>query len=253
MLSGRDRDHVTVVREVDAPRLLEEGGGVRGQERLTLADPDDERRLAPSADEQVGMIGVNGDEREVALHLPVRLADSLDEVAVVVALDQVGNGLGVGLGGKRVTLALEAGLELAVVLNDAVQDDGELVVVTAGQRMRVCLRDGAVRRPARVSETRDRTGLPAAGLRLQLVERTDGAGVLEVAVGEERNTGRVVAPVLEAREAGEQERLTRPVADVPDDPAHSGLLHHVGVMHPRNTTSPAWPPAAPPTINRAPC
>ena len=150
----RDRDDVAVVREVDATRLGEEGGGVRGQERLAVTDADDERRLEARADEQVGMVGVDGHEREVALHLAERLAHGLDEVAVVVALDQMRDGLGVGLGGKGVALAFEPVLELAVVLDDAVEHDREAGVVAAGQRMRVRLRDGAVRRPARVSEAR---------------------------------------------------------------------------------------------------
>ena len=41
-------------------------------------------------------------------------------------------------------------------------------------------------------------------------ERPDGARVLERAVGEERDAGRVVAAVLEALEPGEQQLLTRP-------------------------------------------
>ena len=56
------------------------------------------------------MVGVDGDEREVALHLVVRLADRLDEVAGVVALDQVRDGLGVGLRREDVALGLEARL-----------------------------------------------------------------------------------------------------------------------------------------------
>ena len=64
-----DRDDVAVGGEVHAARLGEEGRGVRGQEGLSVADADDERRLAPRADEQVRMVGVDGDEGEMALHL----------------------------------------------------------------------------------------------------------------------------------------------------------------------------------------
>ena len=95
---GRDLDDVAVVRELDAPRLAQEGGGVRGEEHLALADPDDERRLVARCDEHVGVVVVDDDEGEVALELVERAPDGLGEVAVVMALDQVDDGLRVGLG-----------------------------------------------------------------------------------------------------------------------------------------------------------
>ena len=251
---GRDRDDVAVGGKVHATRLGQEGGGVRGQERLAVADADDERRLAPRADEQVGMVGVDGDEGEMALHLLVRLRDGLDEVAAVVALDQVRDGLGVGLGGERVPVVLEAGPQLAEVLDDAVEDDGQLGVVAACQRMRVRLRDGAVRRPARVPESGDRgRGVVAGGALLQLGQGADGAGVLERAVGEQRDPRRVVAPIFEALQPGQQQVLARPPADVPDDPAHMFRPPPVSRSTPESTTSPAPPPASSQAVNRAQC
>ena len=95
---GRDRDELAVVREHHAPRLAQERGRVRGEEVLALAEPDHERRLEARADQLVGMVAVDDDEREVALHLADARRDASSEVAVVVALDQVGDGLGVGLG-----------------------------------------------------------------------------------------------------------------------------------------------------------
>ena len=83
------------------PRLGEERGEVRGEEVLALAEPDDERRLAADADEQVGLVVVDHDEGEVALEPRVDGAHRLDEVAVVVGLEQVRDHLGVGLGGER--------------------------------------------------------------------------------------------------------------------------------------------------------
>jgi hypothetical protein len=50
----------------------------------------------------------------------------LDEIAVVFALEQVDDNLGVGLRGERVPLRDELGLELAVVLDDPVEDDRDL-------------------------------------------------------------------------------------------------------------------------------
>ena len=60
------------------------------------------------ADEQVRMVVVDDDEREVALELGVRGAHGRDEIAVVVALDEVRDDLGVGLGAELVALPRSA-------------------------------------------------------------------------------------------------------------------------------------------------
>ena len=194
---GRDLDDVAVVGEDDAARLAQEGCGVRGEEHLALADPDDERRLVARCDEQVGMVVVDDDEREVPLELAERAPDRLCEVSLVVALDQVRHRLGVGLGRERVALGEQAVAELAVVLDDPVQDDRELRAVTAGERVRVRLGDAAVRRPARVPEAVGR-GRPVRACRLlQVLEIPDRADVLEAALLTESDPGRVVAAVLE--------------------------------------------------------
>ena len=78
------------------------------------------------ADEEAGVIVMDDDEREVSLEVVEREPDGLDEIALVVPLDQMGDGLRVGLGRERVAVGREALLELAVVLDDAVEDDREL-------------------------------------------------------------------------------------------------------------------------------
>jgi hypothetical protein len=57
------------------------------------------------------------------------------------------------------------------------------------------------------------------GALLQLAERSDRADVVEPAALEERDAGRVVAPVLQALEPLEKERLALTRPDVSDDPA----------------------------------
>src|SRR5216117_2281233 len=66
-----------------------------------------------------------------------------------VMLDEVGEHLGVGLGPERVALALEAILDLQVVLEDPVVDDDELAAAV-GVGMRVLVRLPRRARPARV-------------------------------------------------------------------------------------------------------
>ena len=72
------------------------------------------------------MVVVDHDEREVALELVERETHCLDEVALVVALDEVSDRLRVRLGREGVAVGREARRQLAVVLDDPVEDDREL-------------------------------------------------------------------------------------------------------------------------------
>ena len=216
-------DDLAVLDQLDAPGLAEERGDRRGEERLAVAEADDERALEPRADEQARVVAVADDEREVALELAVRRADGLDEVAMVVALDEVGDRLRVRLGGEDVAVGLERLLQLAVVLDDAVEDDRDLLVGRAGQRMGVLEADAAVRRPARVADARRGQGAVRVRLHAQVAEVADRSERLEVVTLEQAETGRVVAAVLEALEALHQQVLRTSFADVSDDPAHPKL------------------------------
>ena len=91
------------------------------------------------------------DEGVVAAQLGVGGADRGGEVAVVVAGDQVGDHLGVGVGGELLALGLQALAQLGVVLDDPVEDDVDLAgAVVVG--VRVLLGDAAVGRPAGVGD-----------------------------------------------------------------------------------------------------
>ena len=135
------------------------------------------------------MVAVDDDEREVALELLVGGAHGGSEISVVVPLDEVDDDLGVRLGGELVPVLLERGLELAEVLDDAVQDDRDPRFVAARERVRVLLGDLAVRRPARVAEPG--RGLRAVVLRdlLQVGEVADRPDVVEAVVLQQREAG----------------------------------------------------------------
>ena len=146
------------------------------------------------------MVVVDDHEGEVPLEFRERKANGLDEIARVMALDEMRDGLGVRLRAERMPVRDENPRELAVVLDDAVQDDRELRRLATRQRVGVRLRDSAVRRPARVPETRGRGRPVRPGAFLQVPERADGADVVEAVRLEKRDPGGVVAAVLEPLE-----------------------------------------------------
>src|SRR5262249_39838219 len=172
------------------------------------------------------------DEGVVAAKLAERPAYRLGEIAVVLALDQVGDDLGVGLRGELVALGLQVAAELGVVLDDPVEDDVDLVL-TVAMGMGVLLGRPAVGGPARVTEADGRRGrgdgdrpAPVRGVLLhgdaQVREIADSAHAVDLAVRDHRNAGRVIASVLELLQAGDQQVPARSVTDVSDNAAHGG-------------------------------
>jgi hypothetical protein len=61
-----------------------------------------------------------------------------------------------------------------------------------------------------------------------VAEVADGAHRLELAVREHRQARRVITPVLEPLQAGEDDLASRPLAYIADDSAHVSLRNSTG-------------------------
>ncbi len=150
-----------------------------------------------------------------------------------LALDQVRNNLGVGLGDEGVALFDQLPLEVEVVLDDAVVHDDDAAGAVA---MGVCVlfRRPAMRGPARVPDP------------VFTVERVDGEDVLEarqlaraatqldVAVLDDCNTCRVVTAVLEPPQSVDEDWENFLAADVADDAAHMSVVSRQSSVVSRN-------------------
>ena len=231
---GPQRDDLAALDVLHGAGLGEEGGYVGADELLALAAADDQRALLARGDQRLGLVEAHRDERVVTLHLGVRGAHGNSEVAGVVGGDQVRDDLGVGFGGKPAALRRETVLERHVVLDDPVDDDVDAIgAIVVG--VRVLLADAAVGRPARVAdagrrgarEQRDRGALGLGGavalpqLGLQRGEVPDGAHGFDAVLGDHGDPGAVIAAVLQALEAVQQQFARRALADVADDSTHS--------------------------------
>ena len=214
-----DEDEIAVLGELHQARVAEERRRVRGEERLAVGEAHDHRAAEAGADELPGVVLVDDDERKVALELAVDGPDGLEEIALVRVLDQVRHGLGVGLRGEHVPRLDAAGSKLAVVLDDPVEDDRDAAGL-GRQRVRIRLGDSTVRRPARVPKTgRGRRGRVRCDP-LEVLQDADRAVVRELVAVEERDPRGVVAPVLEALQSVQKQRLALTTSDISDDPAH---------------------------------
>ena len=148
---------------------------------------------------------------------------------------------------KRVAALGELGAQLLVVLDDAVEDDRDAAAAVA-VRVGVLLAGPAVRRPARVAEadawprsrSRPRPRRARRGCRRRARRRCRSGSRRAM-------PGRVVAAVLQAPEAVEDDGLAGTSPDVAYDAAHACSLPWVGRRwagcgrHPRVALSPPLP------------
>ncbi len=220
---GAERDDVAVLQHNDPARVAQKRRDRRGEEHLVRADTDHQGALVPRSDDDVRLVRRHDAERVVPLEIGQRGADGGRETQLRVLLDQVHHHLGVRLAGEGVPALGEPGAQFLVVLDDAVEDDGDAPRAVA-VRVGVLLAGPAMRRPARVSETDARLrGVPADRLE-QLVEVADSTHDVEPAGLDEGDAGGVVAAVLQASEAVEDDGLAGTTADVAYDAAHACSL-----------------------------
>ena len=172
---GGDRDDLVLAELERVPGVADERRDVAAEEVLAVAEAHDERAVAAGADDDAGAVGVHGEQGEGPLEPLHDVAHRLGEVAdpVVLAPDELGGDLGVGLGAELDALGDELLLQRVEVLDDAVVDQGQPVVVAAAVRVGVAVGGSAVRGPA---------GVPDAGARRGERVRLEGrAEVLELA------------------------------------------------------------------------
>ena len=217
-----DGDDLVLVELHRLAGVLDEGGDVGAEEVLALPDADHERAVAAGRDDPVGVLGVDGDEREGTLEAAADVlhGDRQVDTRLELLLQQVRRHLGVGVGGHLDALGLEALAQLGEVLDDPVVHERD-AALAAEVRVGVAVGRRAVRGPAGVAD--------AGG---HLRQRGVGDGLLEVGqlagllvgqqrpVEHERDPGGVVAAVLEPSQALDHHVLRRLLADVAHDSAH---------------------------------
>ena len=181
---------------------------------------DGERGAAPGADQEARVAGEDDRERERAIELRERRGRGLFrvEAALHVGIDQVGNHLGIGVGDELPPLRLQPGPELAVVLDDAVVDHRD---AAGGMGVGIGFAGRAMRGPAGVADARGAADGAPGDQAFELDELALGAAKLDQAVGERRETCRIVAAVFEAPQPVEDVRRRLIRARDTDDSAHA--------------------------------
>ena len=183
-------------------------GGEEGLARALLRPDAEHQRVALARADHALRLGLaeHGD-RIGALQFRRRALHGREQVARIMAVDQVRDDLGVGLRLEHVTLGFQARAQLFVVLDDAVVHHRDFVA--AEYRVRVDRDRRAVGGPARVADA-GRAGEPGlAHLRVEVGHARHGARApqLSAAAGVvHRDAAGVVAAVFEPAQPFDQYR-----------------------------------------------
>ncbi len=138
-LGARDGDlgDVSFIEKHDLARVLEKGRHVRRQERLALAEADDQRRRHLRGDDLARVLVGDHRQRVGAVHLAQRHAHRAHQrrrALLQRLVDEVGDDLGVGLREEPAPRDLEPRAQRQVVLDDAVVNHGDRARPGAGGR-----------------------------------------------------------------------------------------------------------------------
>ena len=156
-------DHPVAVFQIGqtvGQRRQREGVGRQIHLAITVAITDSQRRAAPGTDHQVVLAGEDQRQTEGAFQALQGFRRRLDRThsPIQVIGHQMDDDLGVGFGLEEVIVALQFGLQVLIVLDDAVMDDGNLA---RGMGMGVVLGRAAMGGPAGVADA-DGAGQTAA-------------------------------------------------------------------------------------------
>ena len=149
-----DRHDLVLTDSNGATREFNESGDVGAEEVLSVAQADDEGRIAASADNHAGLILVHGKQSEGTHKTCNDSAQCLSEVSalLVFAPDKECRHLGVSLASEGRALGQQFVLKLGEVLDDSVVDQCELRVAPQ-MRVRVHIGGATVSRPPSVPDT----------------------------------------------------------------------------------------------------
>jgi hypothetical protein len=218
--AGLEHGHLAVLHEQHVARVGQQRGHVAGAVGGALADAQHQRRRVLGHHDAPGLEAGQHRDGVGPVQARERAAHGRLEVlpAVHLAPHQVGHQLGVGVREDLAAGRAQLGAQGHVVLDDAVVHHGHRA---RDVRVRVHLARAPVRGPARVADAYRAIERPLLEGALQVAQLAHGADHLDAARAVDGQARRVVAAVLEAPQAVEQDGGRRFVTDVSDNAAHA--------------------------------
>ena len=208
-----------VIVEIDYfVSVLDNGGGVGGQEGLPVADTDHKGGTLAGADNRVGIFGVDYGNGIGADNLLEGLADGLDQRAVVGLLDifdELYKHLGVGLALEGASLEFKRFLKDAVILYRTVVDQGD-TARAADMGMGVYVVGLSVGCPAGMGDADASLDVFRLAEAFEVVDLSAGFIDIEVSFAvDHSDTGAVITAVFQAVESFDKNLVCGIITNIP--------------------------------------
>ena len=219
---ARQHRHLAVLDHEHVAGVRQERGDIRGQQRLALSDPDDQRADAAHGHDPARFVRAHHHERVRAPGPGHGLLHRGGQIAAVRVLDQVRQHLGVRLGPKPVAARHQVVLQREKVLDDPVVNHHD-TAAAVDVRVRVLVGRVSVRGPPGVPDPDvavDR--MPLHELR-EAGELARRLAHLDAAAVHDGDACGIVAAVLQPAQAVQQDRHSRPLTNIAHDAAHTCL------------------------------
>ncbi len=220
-----DRHQLIVFDDEEIAGAVEQGRNVRGEIGLTISEADHERADLANRHDLARFPHRHDDECIGAFGALYRAPHGRGEVVLIFLRDQVGQDFGVGLRCEDRPAGLQLLAQGLEVLDDPVVHNHELAGgIDVG--MRIEITRFTVRCPTGVPDSH-RTGQRLVlETSLEIDDLPLGFPHIDRPVGY-RNTGRVVAPILEASQPIHDDGSRFARADIAHDSAHARYLLEV--------------------------
>ena len=134
----------------------------------------------------------------------------------------IGDAFRIGIGSEHITLRCQFGAQAFVIFDDTVMHHGNRA---GGMRMCVALGRHTMRCPARVGDAGLAAGGERVGLSRQLGDPADRTQTLQATGIDQRQSCRVITPILQPSQPFEQDRHNIAVSDRCNNSTHENLLN----------------------------
>lgn len=222
---GRELGKLTVLEHHDIAGGVDERDDVGGNVGTGLAHADHDRGVLAGNGDHARFVGAHGGQAISAHNVGASLAHGGHQVVRlgIGLFDQMREDLRIGLALKVMAAALQLLTQFSEVLDNAVVDDGDATVAAS---VGMSVNDGrlAVGSPTGVTDTAGCIAIDIGKLALQTRNLTHAADNVEVRRGAlahlERDARGVIAAILHALKACDQDVLCNIRAGVADNSAH---------------------------------
>ena len=224
----RDHRQIAVAEEKQVAGVIQNRGNVGGDEILVLAQADYGGRAVAGGHDLVGLIHRDHRQRKHAGQLAHRFADALFERGAMsirrlqkIFFHQVSDHFGVGLGGELVAFFDELALQRNVVLDNPVVHDHDSSGAVA-MRVGVLFRGTAMCGPAGMTDAVGAIERLEPDHLFQIAQLAlSPANLQPFAIAAHRDSGGIIAAILQPSEALDDDRYDPLLANVSHYAAHT--------------------------------